>query len=35
MMTPLHILLYSLVEGKYEIHYVEIHGDEERAKGAE
>jgi hypothetical protein len=35
MMTSHHIILYSLAEGKNEIHYVEIHAIEENAKGAE
>jgi hypothetical protein len=29
------MILYPLVEGKNEIHYVEIHVYEESAKGAE
>ena len=32
MMTSHHNLLYPLIEGKNEIHYVEIHVYEESAK---
>jgi len=34
MMTPHHITLYPLAEAKNECNYVELHPNEENAKGA-